>query len=169
VTTGLHHDSHHPTISTTSHHQNQGREKWESRDVGWDGTLNDHKNTRHDHPLASLRQPTVCMPSRLSVSGKQSGCAICRFRAGIPADAQHNKAPPDPRRRMSIDVVQVDPAVHCMRSQIRCSCHSGWSNGERTRRKRAVICSRCDRIRPRLRSCVPTLVGAGSGSRRAGP
>jgi hypothetical protein len=97
VTTGLHHNSHHPTISTTSH-QNQGREKWESRDVGWDGTFNDHKNTRHDHPLASLRQPTVCMPSRLSVSGKQSGCAICRFRAGIPADAQHTKAPHVDRR-----------------------------------------------------------------------
>jgi hypothetical protein len=90
VTTGLHHDSHHPTISTTSH-QTKGREVGASRRRR--GMLNDHK-IRATIVLGVI-DASLCIPSRLSVSGKQSGCAICRFRAGIPADAaaQHTKAP----------------------------------------------------------------------------
>ena len=103
-------------------------------------------NRRHDPPLASL----PCMPSRLS---RDSGCAICRLRAGVPADAQHT------RRRMSTDVVQVDPVVHCA-LQLACGVSALHST---TASDSCAVCERtcswCDRMRPQLRSCVPALVG----------
>jgi hypothetical protein len=102
-TKGLQHDSHHPTICMTSH---PGLREWDRRDVGC-STITDTVGA--GIIVSVIHASLTCKASRLLGDG-----GVLYVGSEPEYQLMHNTQGAAHPRRMSKDVVQVDPAVRCM-------------------------------------------------------
>jgi hypothetical protein len=137
VTTGLHHDSHHPTISTTSH-QNKGRES---------GSLETRRGMFNDHKIGATIILGVIAPAYAchhASRSQENKVGVLYVGSEPEYQLMHNTTRRRPRR-MSTDVVQVDPAVHCI-LQLACGVSALHST---------IPSDSCTRIREHMQLVLP--------------